>query len=317
MNQINAEQKQALGKVAVLMGGTAAEREVSLVSGAAVLAGLQRKGVDAHGIDVTGPESLSQLINGGFDRVFIVLHGRGGEDGAMQGALETLGLPYTGSGVLGSAIGMDKYRTKLLWNALGLPTPAYRMVRKESDLDTVAELGFPLMVKPAQEGSSIGMAKVTSADQLRGAWESAAKYDNDVLIEQWITGSEYTVAIVGDEAMPVIRLETDSDFYDYEAKYESDETRYLIPSGLSDEKEMEAQELARDAYSAVGASGWGRVDLMMDETGNFWLLEVNTVPGMTSHSLVPMSAKAKGIDFDSLVVSILERTLDDGREVSA
>ena len=301
----------ALGKVAVLMGGTAAEREVSLVSGAAVLAGLQRKGVDAHGIDVTGPDSLGELIDGDFDRVCIVLHGRGGEDGTMQGALETLGLPYTGSGVMGSAIGMDKYRTKLLWSALGLPTPPYVVVREERDIPAALELGFPLMVKPAQEGSSIGMARVTNEDELHAAWKTASEFDATVLVEKWVTGSEYTAAVIGDEAMPLIRLETDSDFYDYEAKYKSEDTRYLVPAGLPENKEQEARALALQAYAAVGASGWGRVDIMMDEDEHFWLLEVNTVPGMTDHSLVPMAANARGIDFDSLVVRILEQTLEE------
>lgn len=304
----------ALGRVAVLMGGTAAEREVSLVSGKAVLDGLRRKGIDAYGIDVTGPGSLQPLVAGEFDRVFIVLHGRGGEDGKIQGALETLGLPYTGSGVMGSAIGMDKFRTKLLWSALGLPTPGYCMVRTETDLDAALPLGFPLMVKPAHEGSSIGMAKVSNTAQLHAAWQAASKYDANVLVEQWITGSEYTVAIVGEEAMPLIRLETESDFYDYEAKYKSNDTCYHIPAGLSDAKEEVARALALQAYKAVGASGWGRVDIMMDEAENFWLLEINTVPGMTDHSLVPMAARAKGIDFDSLVVRILEQTLDERSE---
>ena len=300
-----------LGKVAVLYGGIAAEREVSLVSGKAVLEGLLRSGVDAVGVDITGPESLGELIEGNFDRAFIVLHGRGGEDGQMQGALQTLGLPYTGSGVMGSAIAMDKYRTKLLWLGAGLPTPGFCLLRTENDLESAKELGFPLMVKPAHEGSSIGMSKVNSAAELKSAWTEASRYDGEVLAEQWVTGSEYTATIIADQAMPLIRLETPRDFYDYNAKYEADDTGYHIPSGLDAEREHEAQQLALEAFRTVGAKGWGRVDLMMDESGRFWLIEVNTVPGMTSHSLVPMASAADGIEFDELVIRILEQTLEE------
>ena len=298
------------GKVAVLMGGTAAEREVSLKSGRAVLEGLLRRGVDVQGIDVRGPEVLAELREGGFDRVFIVLHGRGGEDGVIQGALETLGLPYTGSGVMGSAIGMDKLRTKLVWEGMGLPTPGFVLLREEADLDTAAELGFPLMVKPAREGSSIGMTKATSIETLREAWSKAGEFDSEVLAEHWITGAEYTVAVLGDEALPIIKLETPHEFYDYDAKYFADDTRYLIPCGLDPAREAEIQTLALQAFKAVGASGWGRVDLMMDEENLAWLIEVNTVPGMTDHSLVPMAARASGIDFDELVWRILAQTLE-------
>lgn len=304
------ESASEFGRVAVLMGGTTAEREVSLVSGRAVLAGLRRRGVDAHELDVTGPGVLDDLKVGGFDRVFIVLHGRGGEDGVLQGALETLGLPYTGTGVMGSAISMDKYRTKLVWQGMRLPTPGFAVLRHEADLSTAAELGFSLMVKPAHEGSSIGMRRVSTPAELREAWEEARRYDSDVLAEHWITGAEYTATILGNEALPLIRLETPREFYDYQAKYIADDTRYLIPCGLDSERESEIQALALQAFRAVGAVGWGRVDLMIDEEGRPWLIEVNTVPGMTDHSLVPMAAAAVGIDFDELVWRILAQTLE-------
>ncbi|MGB5454212.1 MAG: D-alanine--D-alanine ligase [Sedimenticolaceae bacterium] len=297
------------GRVAVLMGGWAAEREVSLVSGQAVLEGLLRRGVDARGIDV-GRDILSVLATGNYDRVFNVLHGRGGEDGEIQGALELLELPYTGSGVMGSAIGMDKYRSKLLFQSLGLPTPGFALIQNDDDFETACELGFPLMVKPALEGSSIGMSRVEDPQQLRTAWALAAQYDSHVMAERWITGAEYTAAILGAEALPLIRLETPHLFYDYDAKYVADDTRYLIPCGLDRDGERRLQSLALRAFEAVGASGWGRVDILMDEEARPWLIEVNTVPGMTSHSLVPMAAKAVGIDFDELVWRILAQTLE-------
>jgi D-alanine-D-alanine ligase len=300
---------EEFGKVAVLMGGQSAEREVSLRSGQAVLDGLLRKGVDAHGIDV-GSDVLQQLVNGGYERVFIVLHGRGGEDGVIQGGLEVLGLPYTGSGVQGSSLGMDKYRCKLLWSGLSLPTPGYLMVRDESGLESAAELGFPLMVKPVHEGSSIGMAKVNSPEELHTAWAAAREYDGQVMVERWITGQEFTAAILTDQALPLIRLETPHTFYDYEAKYSSDSTSYHCPCGLDSTKEKELQELALEAFYAVGATGWGRVDIMMDQEMRPWLIEVNTVPGMTDHSLVPMAAKQQGLDFDELVWQILVTTLE-------
>ncbi len=300
---------ESFGKVAVLMGGLSAEREVSLHSGQAVLDGLLRKGVDAQGIDA-GRDVLQQLVDGGFDRVFIVLHGRGGEDGVIQGGLETLGLPYTGSGVQGSALGMDKYRCKLLWSGLSLPTPNYLLVKSESQLGAAAELGFPLMVKPVHEGSSIGMAKVNAVDELQSAWLTAREYDSRVMVERWITGKEFTATILGDQALPLIRLETPHAFYDYEAKYSSDSTRYHCPCGLDEKKEQELQALALEAFKAVGASGWGRVDLMMDAGEQPWLIEVNTVPGMTDHSLVPMAAKQHGLSFDELVWQILANTLE-------
>ncbi len=302
-------QAHEFGKVAVLMGGQSAEREVSLRSGKAVLDGLLRKGVNAHGIDA-GRDVLQQLVDGGYDRVFIVLHGRGGEDGVIQGGLETLGLPYTGSGVQGSSLGMDKYRCKLLWSGLSLPTPGYFMINNESELEAAAELGFPQMVKPVHEGSSIGMAKVNTLDELRAAWLAAREYDGQVMVERWITGQEFTASILNDQALPLIRLETPHSFYDYDAKYSSDSTRYHCPCGLDAAKEKELQALALEAFHAVGASGWGRVDIMLDREQQPWLIEVNTVPGMTDHSLVPMAAKQHGLDFDELVWQILATTME-------
>ncbi len=297
------------GKVALLMGGLSAEREVSLRSGAAVLQALQSRGVDVHAIDVDG-DVVARLLQGKFDRAFIILHGRGGEDGVIQGTLQTLGIPFTGSGVAGSALGMDKYRCKLVWQALEMPTPEFQLVSSRGQLEQAGQIGFPLMVKPIHEGSSIGMAKADDMEQLERAWEEARRYDGDVMVERWITGSEYTVSILGDEALPLIRLETPHAFYDYAAKYEADSTRYICPCGLGQEQEAELQQLASAAFQAVGASGWGRVDLLLDAEQRPWLIEVNTVPGMTDHSLVPMAAKAKGIDFEQLVWRILESSLE-------
>jgi D-alanine-D-alanine ligase len=297
------------GKVAVLYGGWAAERPVSLKSGAAVLAALQESGVDAHGIDVDR-NILSVLQAGQFDRVFNILHGRGGEDGVIQGALELLDLPYTGCGVKASAISMDKLMTKRLWLGAGLPTPKYRVLNANTDFAAVvAELGLPLIVKPASEGSSIGISKVTDAAELKPAYEAAAKSDPVVIVEQWITGAEYTAGILAGEPLPLIRVEVPGVFYDYEAKYISNDTRYFCPCGLSDTEEQQARQLALDAFAAVGGCGWGRVDMMRDQQGNNWLIEVNTNPGMTDHSLVPMAARAVGMDFNSLVLRILETTL--------
>ena len=293
------------GKTAVLMGGSSAEREVSLNSGNAVLQGLLRRGVDAHGVDAR-EDVLEQLTRGRFDRVFIILHGRGGEDGVIQGTLETLGIPYTGSGVSGSALGMDKYRCKLLWKGLGLPTPPFVMIQDESGLAEAEALGFPLMIKPVHEGSSIGMARVEDSGALRTAWREAMGYDAEVMAERWITGPEYTASILGEDVLPLIRLETPHTFYDYDAKYLVDSTQYHCPAGLPEEKELALRELALSAFRSAGASGWGRVDLLLDEAGQPWLIEVNTVPGMTDHSLVPMAARVSGIDFDELVVRILE-----------
>ena len=296
------------GKVAVLMGGQSAEREVSLRSGQAVLSALMHLGVNAYAVDV-GPNVMAQLSQEHFDRAFIALHGRGGEDGVIQGALETLGLPYTGSGVPGSALGMDKYRCKLLWRGLGLPTADFVMLQDDSDLEAAAALGFPLIIKPSHEGSSIGLARVENQEELQTAWQDAAQYDTEVMAEKWITGAEFTAAILGDEALPLIRLETPHAFYDYAAKYEANDTTYLCPCGLEEEQEQQLQTLALKAFRSVDAGGWGRVDLMQDADGRFLLLEVNTAPGMTDHSLVPMAARARGIEFDALVWRILEGTL--------
>jgi D-alanine-D-alanine ligase len=296
------------GKVAVLMGGLSAEREISLKSGGAVLAALQRRGVDAHPVDV-GRDILSVLAEGGYDRAFVILHGRGGEDGVMQGALECLGMPYTGSGVLGSALGMEKHRTKAVWRGLDLPTPESVLLTRIEDLRQADALGYPLMIKPSAEGSSIGMSKVENPAQLQQAWETARGFDARVLAERWIVGEEYTASILGERMLPLIRLETPHQFYDFEAKYSANTTRYHCPCGLPESLELELQNLCRKAFEAVGARGWGRVDLMIDNEGRPWLIEVNTQPGMTDHSLVPMAAKVAGIDFDELVMNILATSL--------
>lgn len=300
------------GKVAVLMGGTSAEREVSLKSGNAVLAALRRRGVDAHGIDVrVGAEAVDALARGGFQRVFIALHGRGGEDGVMQGALEALGLPYTGSGVLGSSLGMDKWRSKLVWQAAGLPVPEYRLLDETSDFDAVArELGLPLFVKPVHEGSSVGVIKVKAAGELHGAWREAEKFDRLVLAERFVGGGEYTVAILDGEALPVIKIEPANEFYDYDAKYFRDDTRYLCPCGLPPAQEQAMQRLAQRGFDVLGCRGWARIDFLVGTDGTPYLLEANTVPGMTDHSLVPMAARAAGIGFDELVWRILAATLE-------
>ena len=300
-----------LGKVAVLMGGWSAERAVSLNSGQAVLDALLRGGVDAHGIDVRRETVLQQLEQGQFDRAFVILHGPGGEDGVMQGALEVLGLPYTGSGVMASALAMDKLRSKQLLEGAGIPTPPYLVLEEDFDPDyVVATLGLPLMVKPALEGSSIGMSKVDEVEELPVARQQAAHFKGQVLAERWIEGREYTVAILGDTPLPAICLETPRDFYDYEAKYQANDTRYLCPCGLADEEEHRLQRMALAAFQALGATGWGRVDIMCTRDGTPFVIELNTVPGMTDHSLVPMAAKSAGIDFDQLVLRILAQTLD-------
>jgi D-alanine-D-alanine ligase len=295
------------GKVAVLMGGRSAEREISLKSGDAVLQALRQREVDAHAVDTGQEDFVQQLSGGGFDRAFNVLHGRGGEDGVVQGLLESLAIPYTGSGVLGSALAMDKLRTKQLWEGMGLPTPAFVVLNSDSDLHSAVEqLGFPMMLKPVHEGSSIGMTKVERGADLKTAWQDAGQYDQEVLAERWVEGTEYTAAIVGDTALPLIRLETPRDFYDYHAKYEADTTRYHCPCGLPQEQELQLQELARQAFHGVGAAGWGRVDFFLDMAHRPWLIEVNTVPGMTDHSLVPMAAKVFGWDMPELVWRIME-----------
>ncbi len=293
------------GKVAVLFGGRSAEREVSLKSGNAVLAALKRSGVDAHAFDPAARE-LQALRDEGYDRVFIALHGRFGEDGTVQGALELMGIPYTGSGVMASALAMDKWRSKLVWQAGGLPVPEYEMLSEESSFGAVAaRLGLPLFVKPANEGSSIGVSKVKHADDLRTAYQEAAGHDKLVIAERFIGGGEYTALVLGNEALPVIKIEPANEFYDYEAKYLRDDTRYLCPCGLSPERETEIQRLALRAFQLLGCEGWGRVDFLMDENGKPYLLEANTSPGMTDHSLAPMAAKQAGISFDQLVLKIL------------
>jgi D-alanine-D-alanine ligase len=294
------------GKVAVLLGGKSAEREVSLKSGSMVLAALRKKGVDAHPFDPKDRD-LQDLLRERFARVFIALHGRFGEDGTIQGVLEWLGIPYTGSGVLASALAMDKLRTKRLWAAERLPTAPYAVLDQATDLAAVAKrLGTPLFVKPANEGSSVGMSKVRKAGDLEEAYALAVNYDPVVLAEKFIDGPELTVAILGERVLPVIRIETPREFYDYEAKYLADDTRYLIPCGLSEKKEKEVQALCLAAFRALGCRGWGRVDLMLDKRGRPYLLEINTSPGMTDHSLVPMAARAVGLSYEELCVKILE-----------
>lgn len=301
---------QAFGRVAVLFGGKSAEREVSLKSGAAVLQALQAAGVDAFGIDV-GDDLLQRLTGEKIDRAFIVLHGRGGEDGAMQGLLECAGIPYTGSGILASALAMDKLRTKRVWLSLGLPTPNHAVLASEADCRAAAaELGFPLIVKPAHEGSSIGMAKVADVEALIAAWRDASQYDSQVLVEQWIAGPEFTIAMLRGQVLPPIGLGTPHTFYDYDAKYLANDTQYRIPCGLSADKEAELKDLTARACEAVGTQGWARADVMQDAAGKFWLLEVNTVPGMTDHSLVPMAARAAGLDFQQLVLAILADSVE-------
>ncbi|WP_040852003.1 D-alanine--D-alanine ligase [Thiorhodospira sibirica] len=296
---------QAFGKVAVLMGGHSAEREVSLRSGQAVLQALLRCGVDAQGIDV-GQDILTVLQQASFDRAFIALHGRGGEDGVLQGALEVMGLPYTGSGVLGCALGMDKLATKHVWGGAGLPTPDYLLLEPGFDAEEVAaHLGFPCIVKPALEGSSVGITKVERLAHFARAYQEASVCGGPVFAERWIDGVELTAAVLGDQALPIIRLETPHAFYDYEAKYHSSTTQYHCPAGLPAAQEASLRALAHKAFKITGGSGWGRVDLMLDAKGQSWLIEINSVPGMTDHSLVPMAAKAAGIDFDTLVLQIL------------
>jgi D-alanine-D-alanine ligase len=295
-----------LGKVAVLLGGKSAEREVSLNSGGMVLKALRSKGVDAHPFDPK-EKDFAALEKERFERVFIALHGRFGEDGTVQGILEWLGIPYTGSGVLASALAMDKLRTKRIWAAEGLPTAPHAVLTRESNLKSVSRtLRFPLFVKPAREGSSVGMSKVKRAADLEEAFALAVNYDPVVLAEKFIDGAELTVAILGEQVLPIIRIETPREFYDYEAKYLANDTRYLIPCGLSKTKEKQIQALCLKAFKALGCEGWGRVDLMLDRRGRPYLLEINTAPGMTDHSLVPMAARAVGIGYEDLCVKILE-----------
>ena len=301
------------GKVAVLFGGNSAEREVSLDSGNAVLNALLRQGIDAHAIDPKH-DDISQIKKLGFDRAFIVLHGRGGEDGTIQGFLQTLDIPFTGSDVSSSAIGMDKAKTKQIWQSCQLPTADYQIIVKENfepstATDILSSLSGTVMVKPVHEGSSIGMAKVENAEQLISALEEAFKFDSKVLLESWITGDEFTVSMLNGEALPAISMKTTNVFYDYQAKYQSTDTQYLCPCGLSDNELTELNQLSVEAFKAIGCSGWGRVDFMRDSNKNWFLLEVNTVPGMTEKSLVPKAAKQAGISFDQLVLDILKQTI--------
>ena len=294
------------GKVAVLMGGPSSEREISLLSGKAVLAALQARGVDAHAFD-PAERPLAALSAEGFKRVFIALHGRYGEDGTVQGALETMAIPYTGSGVMASALAMDKWRTKMIWLQVGLPTPRYLVLTAEADWKQVArEIGLPLIVKPAREGSTIGISKVTRIEDLSKAYADAARHDPLVLAEQFIEGREVTVSILGGRALPVIRIEAPGGNYDYQNKYFSDDTRYFCPSGLPSELEKGIQSISLEAFRLLDCRGWGRADLMIDAAGKPWLLEMNTSPGMTAHSLVPMAAREAGLSFEDLVMAILE-----------
>lgn len=310
---VDVTNPESHGKVVVVYGGTSAEREVSLKSGAAVLEALQRKGVDACGYDprdngLVGLEQLAPSV------VFVALHGRGGEDGTLQGALELLNIPYTGSGVLASALGMDKQRTKQVWSAVGLPTPESIMLDAGSDWSAVvAQLGLPLIVKPVHEGSTLGISIVKSQAALEAAYHEAAQFDARVMAERFIVGDEYTVALLGNQVLPAIRVEVPGGFYDYEAKYIANTTQYHLPCGLPTEQEAALADLCQQAFAAIGGVGWGRVDVMRDSEGRFWLLEVNTVPGMTDHSLVPQAAAHAGISFDELVMEILNTA---GRQLS-
>jgi len=302
---------RAFGRVAVLLGGTSSERAVSLNSGGNILAALQRCGVDAQAVD--GTAALVQaLVAKRFDRVFNIMHGGDGENGVVQGLLDSFAIPYTGSGVLGSALSMDKIRTKQVWLSLGLPTPRYARLEKGDDIHAAArQLGLPVIVKPSCEGSSVGVTRVFKESDLQAAVELAARYPGELLLEQLIQGEEYTVGILGEQALPSIRIVPAGEYYDYHAKYVSDETQYICP-GLNDVAEDELRELALDAFRAAGCAGWGRVDVMRDRSGRNYLLEVNTTPGMTSHSLVPKAARAIGIEFDKLVWRILESSLREG-----
>lgn len=310
--QISDIEKQQLGRVAVIYGGSSAERSISLKSGTEVLKGLLNAGVDAFGIDLCGDgaDPITQLHGAAFDRAFLILHGRGGEDGTVQGLLEIMGKPYTGSGVMASALGMDKVKCKQIWEGAGMPTPEYAVLQGDIDTAALAEqLGFPMIVKPAHEGSSIGMSKVDDLSGLERAYAEAKKFDRAVLAESWVQGPEFTVAVLDGAALPVIRLETPHEFYDFDAKYQANDTQYQFDHGLTDQQESEIKQLAERAFDMVGCVGWGRVDVMLDQQKGFQLLEVNTLPGMTDHSLVPMAARESGISFEELVVKILRGSL--------
>lgn len=299
------------GRVAVLMGGRSAEREISLRSGQAVLHALREQAVDAHGVDVAA-DIAQQLLTGRFDRAFIVLHGRGGEDGEIQGLLRSLGIPFTGSDISAAVLSMNKRLSKYVWLQQGLPTPNFERIVADTDPEQLVEkLGLPLVIKPVNEGSSIGMSKVNNVADLQDAIAEAARFDADLIAEQWVDGAEYTVSILANEALPVIRLQTPREFYDFEAKYQANTTEYLCPCGLDAQAEVECKRLALQAFSALGMEGWGRVDVMRHHNGQFYLLEANSVPGMTDHSLVPMAAKAAGLDFGALCLSILQTTLEE------
>lgn len=296
---------QNFGKVAVLLGGRSAERAISLQSGQAILDALCKSGIDAHPFD-PAEQALEELLHQDFNCAFIALHGRFGEDGTIQGALELMGIPYTGSGVLASALAMDKWRTKLVWQAVGIHSPRYALLQADSNFKEIADtLGLPLIVKPAREGSTIGLSKVHHQQDLAEAYRLAAQHDTLVIAEEFITGKELTVAILGETPLPLVRIEIAGELYDYEAKYLSNDTSYFCPSGLSDELELAIQHQALQAYKVLGCEGWGRVDLILNQTGQFYFLEANTCPGMTDHSLVPMAAKAAGISFEDLVIKIL------------
>lgn len=302
---MSVEVQVDFGKVAVLFGGSSAERDVSLMSGKAVLAVLRRAGVDAHAFD-PAERDLHVLKDEGFDRVFIVLHGRGGEDGTVQGALELMGIPYTGSGVMASALSMDKWRTKMVWLAAGLPTPRYAILDRDSDWDSVAaELGLPIFVKPVHEGSSMGATKVTEAGQLRAAWELAAKYGDLVIAEEFVSGAELTAPFLADRALPLVRIVAPDGNYDYQHKYFTNDTRYDCPCGLPEAQERQLQALVMKSAKVLGCRGWGRADLILTDDGRPYLLEMNTAPGMTDHSLVPMAARVAGMSFEQLCLAIL------------
>ena len=294
------------GRVAVLFGGSSAERDVSLMSGREVLEALLAEGVDAHAFDPAERE-LYELKRDGFERAFVILHGRGGEDGTVQGALELMGIPYTGSGVMASALSMDKWRTKMVWQSVGLPTPRYAILEETTDWDAVvAELGLPIFVKPVHEGSSMGATKVTRAEDLAAAWELAARFDRLVLAEEFVTGEELTGPFLADQALPLVRIVAPGGNYDYQNKYFTDDTRYYCPAGLPEDLERRMREAVLQSARVLGCRGWGRADLIMKADGSFTLLEMNTAPGMTSHSLVPMSARAAGLEFGALCLRILE-----------
>jgi D-alanine-D-alanine ligase len=309
--------QQHFGKVAVLMGGPSAEREISLKSGAAILTALKESNVHAEAIDVS-TDVFEKLHSGKYERAFIALHGPLGEDGCIQGGLEVMGMPYSGSGVMASSICMNKLMTKQIWQGCGIPTPKYRVLSDElGENELITELGLPMIFKPVSQGSSIGMTKVNNKAEIAPAWVSARNYEETVIAEQWVEGREYTIAMLDGKALPVIRLETSRSFYDYDAKYQSNDTQYHCPCGLSEALEKQIQKLAMQAFNATEASGWGRVDVMLDKNDQPWFLEANTVPGMTDHSLVPMAAKAKNISFNELVIKILQTSFnEDSKTVS-